>query len=157
MTREWKPGDVAMLTLSDGEQAVGLRPRSNDGWKHSGRWSGGVDYDHIGHTDARPLVVIDPEDRVQVERLAEGIGHLWTSRPRVADVVQQALRSLLAPPKPDEPTGLGAVVEAINANYFVRATTGEQPWVRVDNDPDEWGCEWEDIAAVRVLSEGVQP
>lgn len=46
----------------------------------------------------RPLVVIDPEDREQVERLVDayldGSGGL-------VDSMQFGLRSLLAPPKPD--------------------------------------------------------
>lgn len=57
--------------------------------------------------------------------------------------------------KPDEPTGLGAVVEAINDNHFVRESTGDHPWRRVSDVDGEYLCQWADIDAVKVLSEGV--
>ena len=110
----------------------------------------------------RPLVVIDPEDREQVKRLTEmyrsvdnSIG--WGP-------LQAALREFAdpKPPKPEEPTGLGAVVEDV---VGVR-------WVRTESKPNIGGTVWTsafhvtladkaelreyvDIDAVKVLSEGV--
>lgn len=57
--------------------------------------------------------------------------------------------------RPDEPTGLGAVVEAINDNHFVRVATGDHPWQRVSDVDGEYLCQWDEIDVVRVLSDGV--
>lgn len=80
---------------------------------------------------------------------AGGSAHLRWARDtfRDAEVVQ--------PPRPDEPTGIGAVVEAIHNNLFVRVSTGDHPWQRVSDMEGECHCEWRDIDAVRVLAEGV--
>lgn len=102
MSRAWKPGDVARLTITKTEEiAVGVRNRRNTGWEHSGRFGDGSAFDSIGGFVARPLVLIDPEDRDQVMGLRDalavdpgpaGYGWYW---------VQKALRSLLAPAKPE--------------------------------------------------------
>jgi hypothetical protein len=70
MSREWTPGDVALVTANDGgHPGVAFR----------------VDYSGVGHVwwvangywrdefveSARPLVVIDPEDMRAVERLQD--------------------------------------------------------------------------------------
>lgn len=107
-------------------------------------------------TDVRPLVVIDPEECGQVERvwLALRDGKALQSR----DNLTAALRSLIAPPKPPEPTGLGAVVEDAEGRL----------WVRQCRCPRGIAAEWReghgstpatyaDIDAARVLSEGVTP
>jgi hypothetical protein len=104
--------------------------------------------------------VIDPEDRAQVERL---LG-VWRTEYRhdqrdlinggQADALQAALREF-ADPKPEEPTGLGAVVEDANADLWVHSCQGGRAqWMR-RNNPSAWR-EWSEIDAVRVLSEGVQ-
>ena len=116
---------------------------------------------------AHPLVVIDPEDREQVERLAEcylsNVG-LAIGLPLASKRIAHALREFAdpKPPKPEEPTGLGAVVEDV---VGVR-------WVRTESKPNIGGTVWTsafhvtladkaelreyvDIDAVKVLSEGV--
>lgn len=110
-----------------------------------------------GEPLCRPVVVIDPEDREQVERLTkaycdarDGDNDLY----RVSAILQAALRSLIAPPKPEEPTGLGAVVEDAEGNLWVQVYE-KGLWQRSD-DRDVWTV-WEKFSAVRVLSEGVQP
>ena len=117
-------------------------------------------------TEARPLVVIDPEDREQVERLAaayvsEGTqrgyampGHQMEDR---RDAMQAALREFAnsKPPKPDEPTGLGAVVEDESGDLWIRTC---EPCDRCLNKPWQQGPvhkNWQIVDAVRVLSEGV--
>jgi hypothetical protein len=106
------------------------------------------------------LVVIDPEDREQVERLVRAMPAEWNlDQPDDPELfedsttgVQQALRSLIAPPRPEEPMGLGAVVEDAEGNRFVRSeATGSYPWSQVGDD-DWWT--YPNIKAVRVLSEG---
>jgi hypothetical protein len=81
--------------------------------------------------DYRPVVVIDPEDREQVERLCSGLLDIhWYGN---ADAMQVALRKFAnpTPPKPDEPTGLGAVVEDADGIRWVLA--GQRLQV-----PDHW-------------------
>lgn len=109
------------------------------------------------YCNPRPVVLIDPEDREQIERLTKVLaetympGYNW-------EWVQAALRSLIAPPKPPEPIGLGAVVEDADGLRWTRVESGEtitrNPWYPAADDerqPDEY----RNIAAVKVLSDGV--
>ena len=107
--------------------------------------------------NGRPLVVIDPGDREQVERLADAFTAIedppvnTAGQHRVASM-QAALRSLIAPPRPEEPTGLGAVVvDDEGHTHVLSRSPAQHPWVGADG---KWR-EWRDIDAVRVLSEGV--
>jgi hypothetical protein len=112
---------------------------------------------------ARPVVVIDPEDREQVAEVVRAIrGERRVSSSSLAvENAQKGLRSLLAPPKPPEPTGLGAVVEDARGCVWVRAgndeTPGKDPWRGTSGEHIGWWSPWGRIDAVRVLSEGVQP
>lgn len=214
MSREWKPGDVAMVKAHLGHQET-LVLRG-----HDDRWHGGDGIYRLV-SNVRPLVVIDPvsitgpdetgedgdplaEIAKCLRRLAEG-DHPSTYRRRVAerlaeafdprtptgysgpyvvidpedreaimrlqnalhtqciiraDSTHEALQAALRefanpkPPKPEEPTGLGAVVEDTDGSLLVR----------VPNNPDKpWSCggvtrwAWDDIDPARVLSKGVQP
>jgi hypothetical protein len=161
MSREWKPGDVAMVTLTTGQTAPAMRSGTD-----RGEWYGPMRDDSpsflVGDAlvaSAHPLTVIDAEDREQVERLAERIGHLWTSHNYVVDVVQAALREFAdpKPPKPEEPTGLGAVVEDAEGHRWVLVGPGESFPVWAPADPERVATSFRAIDAVRVLSEGVQP
>lgn len=154
MSAEWKPGDVAVV---DGIVSV-----------------------------VRPLVVIDPEDREQVERLAVAYTTVesarsgdeyraWENRSaeargRIVDGLAAALREFAnpTPPKPEEPTGLGAVVEDADGARYVRDyERGAMPWAltkRTDTNGEHVDAydskarrSYADIAAVKVLSEGVTP
>lgn len=162
--REWKPGDVAMA-LGTTRPFVVVRHRGDpDYWSAAdGWWPVAVNQVAL---DYRPLIVIDPEDREQVERLH----NLWLREPDAGfRCLQAALREYAdpkppKPPKPDEPTGLGAVVEDAEGVL----------WMRVDPHPGRGFSEvaawrsrvplavprenrWSKVDAVRVLSEGVQP
>jgi len=104
MSRDWKPGDVARLAHG----AVGLRVRYSPGlcpefhertdhWHECEQW---ISDDSVGNQLARPLVVLDPEDRKQVARLLElesqQYGRGWGDpRPGEIDKMQAALRGLL--------------------------------------------------------------
>lgn len=113
--------------------------------------------------DGRSLVVIDPEDFEQVERLAQArsdagcAGEAWGLVPGwhddLIERMQAALRSLITPPRPIEPTGLGAVVEDARGERWVRGPLHNSwRWLKVDAP----GCEnYAEIDVVRVLSEGV--
>ena len=172
MTREWQPGDVALVRNQWGVWNVAICSLRTGvlGWV----WKYGVadDYDRVDDPDrtARPLVVIDPEDAEQVERL---LASLMTQWPKVVVglpvddrdalnqiylvAIKQALREFANPksPKPDEPTGLGAVVRDAGGRRWVRALApldSVAPWKR--DDCGHWG-DWSGIDAVEVLSEGV--
>jgi hypothetical protein len=71
--------------------------------------------------------------------------------------LQDALREYAnpTPPKPDEPMGLGAVVEDAEGVRWVRYTASASvthPWRR--DDPLTASQPWEFVHAVEVLSEG---
>lgn len=110
MARKWKSGDVVTATVNGRENV-----RLVAGWSKydpqlrwcelSPRWADGDDEEcwffPSQVTDARPLVVIDPEDREQVERLAS----LYNSA-AVQSVGTEPLRAALrefADPTPPEP------------------------------------------------------
>lgn len=155
MSGEWKPGDVAVVSI--------VRRAGNDdpteyraffagryGWYGvtGGEGCGGLtENEEEFSIHRRPLVVIDPEDREQVERLVrayldcgDGIAELSTEPWSLPGMrMRQSLREFAnpTPPKPPEPTGLGAVVFADcgcarGRQRFVRDDTGsefpEAPW-----------------------------
>jgi hypothetical protein len=75
--------------------------------------------------------------------------------PVFADRLQAALREFAepTPPRPEEPTGLGAVVETAGGRFVRSDVETSNPWRGPNGVPHEW----DDItdSAVRVLSEGV--
>jgi len=110
---------------------------------------------------ARPLVVLDPEDRDQMVTLHEtlsGTGNFtWHGWPMLLrDVLTRYAKAQSKPAKPPEPRGLGAVVEDAEGRPWVRFKTAEiRPW-RL-NYPGAPCTYFRDIDAVKVLSEGVTP
>lgn len=165
MKREFKPGDVAKACY-DGDELIYLRVRSRYNEKGE-RWEsqeGSHSYAFESADWFRPLVVIDPEDREQVERLAR----LWASHAGEFDTtpgrMAAALREFANPTPPiEEPTGLGAVVEDAEGRKFVRVADPVDGWM-VGKQWQRIGGEisavrnfgWSDLRnVVRVLSEGV--
>jgi hypothetical protein len=155
MSREWKPGDVAAL----GE----LRCFYYLPGREEGRWVSADEGNVLprGVAELRPLVVIDPEDPEQVERLSEVIrdaekecGQDFWEYDQTA--LKLALREFAdpKPPKPDEPTGLGAVVEDAEGDLWVRCDAEDHGSWRRANDDALWR-DYLSIDAVRVLSEGI--
>ena len=148
MSPEWKPGDVALVLNEHGFWNVAIRVVGRPDF-----WQYGVSQTASPtNADARPLVVVDPEGVEQVERLTRLIFGPLTSASGTS--VQEALREF-ANPKPDEPTGLGAVVEDAEGNRWVRDEAGgSEPrvWYRRG---EESSRNYADVTAVRVLSEGV--
>lgn len=177
MEQKWKPGDVAMVKNEYGVWNQCIRTLlAGQGWV----WRPGcADVFYLDEVvqDARRLVVIDPDDREQVERLAkalhssevgEGKAAPWENqfpswRSDRIENAQQALREFAnpTPPKPEEPTALGAVVEdAEGRRYVVNYVfdDGSVRWYGPDwkrGDDCYHHPNWRDLAAVRVLSEGV--
>lgn len=169
MGRAWKPGDVAAVSFDGKTEHVAIRTLYFHGeYVEEGRWHGGrAGALHGPEMTARPLVVIDPEDREQVERLAEailyaatvaGLDHVsyrGTSGDERLGVLVEAVRSLVAnppPPKPDEPTGIGAVVEDEDGVLWMNYPgMFALPW----SAPGQPSCKWSELGFVKVLSEGV--
>lgn len=160
MTREWQPGDVADVTQRGNVRAF----RTDKGWTYVDGSTQGPDADRY---DFRPLLVIDPEEEsLQIAHaLWETFESIGTRDFRVWDrLIRDVLRSLMPQSKPDEPTGLGAVIETDDGRKFIRTVGRDSrfPWVNAD-DPGKNAFNWESHGGldgsrpIRVLSEGVTP
>jgi hypothetical protein len=159
--REWQPGDlVSALVQSRPGRRIHLAFTGTEVHPWTALDSAGGTLADCIVSDARPLTVIDFD--------------LWPgqeSGPRAAELLRLAAEDstgerhlLLAwladqidpgPPKPDEPTGLGAVVEDDQGHVWTRADESGMPWVSRHSGDIHW-CRWADVAAFEVLSEGVQ-
>lgn len=122
---------------------------------HDGRGIEGVLPSEV--TDLRPLVVLDPESD-DPKRLRDAIITECGAYLPDSEDIKAALRAL-ADPKPDEPTGLGAVVLLNNGSRASRYDTKGDPqsWWIDDQGPDvpvERRYAWSDLDVVEVLSEG---
>lgn len=151
---DFKPGDVALVALREFDACRAIR--TPNGWTDSD----GVSISDHSPLTVRRLVVIDPESREDAERLIEVMRKRdWTGLDHEAPTdMQAALREFATPtpPRPDEPEGLGAVVEDASQRRWVLTEHGDKyPWFCGDVEGD-WR-NWESITAARVLSEGVTP
>ena len=154
MGREWKPGDVVLA--ADGSDKRPFFVFAREGRLHTMSVDGHQFPMLYPDYNTRPLILIDPEDREQVERLVAAV-YEQPYATKVAGTVehwQAALREFAnpTPPKPDEPTGLGAVVEDANGVRWVKVFEGDM-W-QDHRDRSIWRG-WNGVNAVRVLSEGV--
>lgn len=155
MGREFKPGDVAMVRHSkSGREMLMLRGYKDKWFEPTGSFS------DVHVKGVRPVIVIDPEalDLELIERALVRWAN-WTSlvdEERAIRVLLDAIFPAVTPPKPDEPTGVGAVVEDAEGNRFVRyiGSDFELPWRMVTTQSIS-AESWATISAVRVLSEGV--
>ena len=168
MSGDWKPGTVAKATVRGVPDVTVFR--MNDSEWALDRGIAGAFFTDIANdkdaTDVRPLVVLDLEESIGKAHLA-----LWL-RNNISKIEQgcvspssigkdmawlaDQIEAQTKPPKPAEPTGLGAVVEDDDGRR----------WVRIDDDPElnkPWRpadmaairSHWQNVKAVRVLSEGV--
>lgn len=157
MTRKWKPGDVAMVgwTTSHGLRRLDMAFRTpRSGWlRHD---------DMFIHDDkvcgAHPLVVIDADDSRQVERLAKALGIGTLNWHGTTGELQAALRSLVAPPRIDEP-GMWSVVEAACVHSderveWVRWSDGN--WYRTDGHHVTPPDDWDSLVDPTLIREGVR-
>lgn len=164
MTREWAPGDVALVQNGYGVWNVAICQVAL-GYN---QWVYGVSRSTAPmDSPARPLALIDPEDRAQVEQLASrlrlnGGGHPYATMSAQAavddaDALQAALRMNIAQPTPPEPTGIGAVVEDAEGQWWTRVRNDDEAcaWQRVDGPMVQttWGL----VGAVLVIAQGTQP
>lgn len=166
---DWKPGDVAMVAGGDGVERLAVwsgHVSRGPGWviPFEGHWDQHYDY----QVTARPLILIDPEDRLQVGRLCDALtGNramplpdrlaLFDRLAENADRMQAALREFAnpTPPKPEEPTGLGAVVEDLGDEWV---HFGNGCWIKTVPNAQLRQTTWGEFSdAVKILSPGVTP
>lgn len=112
--------------------------------------------------DCALVAVIPVEDREAVERLRDSWVLARNRGDSVADGLQAALREFAnpTPPRPDEPQGLGAVVEDADGVLWLAVgaaspVDGDYRWARDGRVAGTWSL-YADIAVVRVLSAGVE-
>jgi hypothetical protein len=155
--REWKPGEVALIRVGTGEWEHGIRDAL-------GGWVCQHGSNHSGDHDAAPLAVIDPNDRNAAWRLSQEYDSARKNIGGNAAAMEEALRTFADQAgRPEEPTGLGAVVEDADGTLWTRVTRGgECPWVwSLDGsnleEGEASGCPWDRFHAVRILSPGVTP
>lgn len=99
--------------------------------------------------DVREGLVTDVSD----DGLFHLAGHGWM--PTTLSVATRTI-TILSSPKPDEPKGLGAVVEDASGMLWVLAEPGERaPWRWLGLEGSGWR-DWVDIDAVEVLFPGVE-
>lgn len=171
MSAEWKPGDVALrIGAASFGNMIGIRV-SGCPWGHGDRdWSETPHwhYENGGWSPAdtatphRPLVVIDPEDRQQVERLGDAFclarwDHLPGSNecdPLTFSSMQAALREFANPTPPKPPQDVTARVTDRRDNIWRLLADGE--WVCVDGPDSGEYIAWDRLASERGPLE-VQP
>lgn len=112
--------------------------------------------------DKPQVAVIDLANAADVGRLVWILnedGHGADPSVLAAALTRYAAGEGLTPPKPAEPTGLGAVVEDEEGVLWTYTGLGSiSPWVCPSSRGSVGGWRnYGEIAAVRVLSEGVQP
>lgn len=140
--REWKPGDVAMIAGAD-PAAEGVRAiwQGNQWATSTSRY-----YNHWQVNIRRELVVIDYEEREQVEHLARCIwDHCLMTKggPSIAEIagVAAALREFAKPTPPpltEMPTDLAARV--IDRDNDVWARSHDRTWgcITSQSHPQDW-------------------
>jgi hypothetical protein len=157
MGREWKPGDVAMVTAYNHPEPYRAYYCGRDEtWRKCDSTAFCVDQPMTLH----PLVVIDLPDgalagwpvlihALKVAREKTGFRMIFDG---LIDQIE-AQTADPTPPKPNEPTGLGAVVWDAGTRWTLAVRIpGSFPWVGEHGGVRGWN-EFSD--AVEVLSEGV--
>ena len=144
----YEPGTVAVATVY-GVRGVRVMRGAKDQtvplvWTSSVAIKGAWWFAESDVTDVRPLIVLDL-DAEWADNAATLIKHLRIDNyPNLADQIEAQTK----PPKPAEPTGLGAVVETDGGVRFVRLPDGI--WTSEDESQP-----WDNVNAVKVLSKGV--
>lgn len=101
----------------------------------------------------RAIAVIDPESGEDQERFRQmAVNYIhgdWT--------LAEAVAGLAPKPKPEEPTGLGAVVEDAEGRHWVHVGPGGSfpVWAPADEEDNRIASSYDTITAVRILSPGV--
>lgn len=106
------------------------------------------------------VVTIDLDDDVQTRALASAVvKHLGLVDGRHFELHHTAVHKAVAEqlPKPEEPTGLGAVVVDANGQYWVCPLPGGGIWAPEGSVSifESW-IDYDEIAVVEVLNPGTQ-
>ncbi|HEY9395860.1 MAG TPA: hypothetical protein VIP58_17035 [Nocardioides sp.] len=133
MSTEYTPkgGDLAMITFGgsineNGPAFYVVEMDREDRWV----FPDGTEEPASYPKSARPLLVVDPKDEDGVQALYDAIRKRQDVMPLTLEQVTTAVHDLLAPP-PEEPKGLGAVVESFEGSVWVRGHhNNRSPWVR---------------------------
>ena len=152
MSDDFKAGELVVST-------IGMRAlRTNAWWVYEDGSTTGFDGDDSRWF--RRLVVIDPENPKQIERLVACLDYRINDD---ADMLQAALREFANPPKPkpEEPKGHLAIVEDTAGKRWVSMRDPredlefhDQPWMLAELDTDEFR-NYADIDVAEVVYEGV--
>lgn len=157
-------GDVAIVTDKFGRTGRGIC-NTRGGWDFTPEGGRGSAYSRSNEiTDLRPLIVIDPEDEAESEAIIQAFvaSGVWRVIPiGVEDThayrrqqVQAALLSLIAPPKPDEPTDPKARVTDRRENIWRLLADGD--WVCTSGPDCGEYLEWRSLTGRGPLTvEGV--
>lgn len=147
-----EPGQMAMIRYEGREYAA---HRGINDWRYFDPATRSLvtTYRNEAVTVVRPLVVIDPDEEATASRLLESLDGMSfaTHACGARSCLQAALRSLIAPPKPAEPQGLGAVVEDASGLRWVLVY--EKGLWQSRQDANSRST-WEGVDAVRILSAG---
>ena len=175
MSTTYEPGTVAVATVRGVPNVRVMLLGASD---YPEKWASGTPvhdarlHEERDVTDVRPLVVLDlvdvapasftppsaAEASLWLRRLADKWGGSCAAD--VARAIADQIEAQTKPPKPAEPTGLGAVVEAEDGRKYVRTAKTDFPWVDAAN-PGENAYHWTEWGGlptppVRVISEGVE-
>lgn len=164
---DFEPGDLAVIRWRHDESAGTTRAvRDRKGWTSLDETVGFILSGDV--IDGRPLLVIDPEDRGQVERLTSVMmSNGWSGiDAEPPDDMQRVLREFAnpMPPKPAEPTNYLAVAQTSDDKRYWRWSAGVAhtgwPWrllgaVHADTEEDDGNFRWDDLDVVEIVSEGV--
>lgn len=147
-----------------GETQLAVREQTAAGLDFWRSAATGIVYKDHEISEVRPLVVIDPEDVDETSGLADLFCDARWSHIEGSDecdpLTRASMREALARfangerskyPKPDEPTGLGAVVEDTDGNRWVRVNATHFAGESSPMNRLTYG----EIDAVRVLTKGV--
>lgn len=166
--QKWEPGTVALVDW-EGESVVRILSKYGHtfGSDRSAWWGpeGYLRCEAEAIKGIRPLLVLDPDNPDQMRELAKTFGgKRWPGQLGVVsdstyEALTAAVRAMLPKPtpvKPAEPTGLGAVVEDGDGDFWVYGgmrsiLDGEtRIWLHAEKKDT-----YAKINAVKVLSEGV--
>jgi hypothetical protein len=151
----YAPGTVAMVETPHGPTVCTMA--APDYHSKSAHWhvASSSGYWLADGLDARPLVVIDVEPgdlRCVVQNLRTRADYMRHIDAPATDAllrgVADQIEAQTRPPKPEEPTGLGAVVEDAEGQKWLRDYDGY--WRQRGLT-----AKWARVGAVRVLGEGV--